>query len=83
MDNVVNAYDATTRTLNGRGDLNELSMGPGSKQLGAAQQQPGRSTAGPAGSVPLPPSVLPKLPPLPLPAVGLYGTPQAALSGGR
>jgi len=83
VDNVVNAYNATTRTLNGRGDLNELSMGPGSKQLGAAQQQPGRSTAGPAGSVPLPPSVLPKLPPLPLPAVGLYGTPQAALSGGR
>ena len=83
VDNVVNAYNATTRTLNGRGDLNELSMGPGSKQLGAAQQQPGQSTAGPAGSVPLPPSVLPKLPPLPLPAVGLYGTPQAALSGGR
>ena len=83
VDNVVNAYNATTRTLNGRGDLNELSMGPGSKQLGAAQQQPRQSTAGPAGSVPLPPSVLPKLPPLPLPAVGLYGTPQAALSGGR
>jgi phospholipid/cholesterol/gamma-HCH transport system substrate-binding protein len=86
VDNVVNAYNATTHTLTGRGDLNELSMGPGAQQVGAAQQQPGQSTAGPAGpagAVPLPPSSLHKLPPLPLPAVGLYGTPQAALAGGR
>lgn len=27
-DNVLNAYDPAHRTLNGRGDLNELSMGP-------------------------------------------------------
>jgi phospholipid/cholesterol/gamma-HCH transport system substrate-binding protein len=75
-DNVVNAYDATTRTLNGRGDLNELSMGQG------ATSQAGPGAPGPAGAVPLPASVLRALPPLPLPAVGLYGTPQA-LPGGR
>jgi phospholipid/cholesterol/gamma-HCH transport system substrate-binding protein len=69
VDNVINAYDATTRTLNGRGNLNELSMGQA-------------ATGGPAGAVPLPASVLRLLPPLPLPAVGLYGTPQA-LPGGR
>jgi len=82
VDNVVNAYNATTRTLNGRGDLNELSMGPGAQQTGAASPPAGRPS-GPAGAVPLPPSSLSKLPPLPLPAVGLYGTPQAALAGGH
>jgi phospholipid/cholesterol/gamma-HCH transport system substrate-binding protein len=81
VDNVVNAYDATTRTLNGRGDLNELTMGPGARQASAATQPPA-STSGPPGAVPLPLSALPHLPPLPLPAVGLYGTPQAALAGG-
>jgi ABC-type transporter Mla subunit MlaD len=74
VDNVINAYNATTHTLVGRGDLNELSMGPGAQQPGAA---------GPAGAVPLPASELRSLPPLPLPAVGLYGTPQAALAGGH
>ncbi len=84
VDNVVNAYDATTRTLNGRGDLNELSMGPGAQQLGATSPAvTGAGVSGPAGSVPLPLSSLPQLPPLPLPAVGLYGTPQAALAGGH
>jgi phospholipid/cholesterol/gamma-HCH transport system substrate-binding protein len=82
VDNVVNAYNATTHTLDGRGDLNELSMGSGAGQVSAAPQ-PGAGTAGPAGSVSLPVSELRKLPPLPLPAVGLYGTPQAALAGGR
>jgi phospholipid/cholesterol/gamma-HCH transport system substrate-binding protein len=76
VDNVVNAYDATTRTLNGRGNLNELSMGPGAQQGSAA------GPSGPPGTVPLPLSALPRLPPLPLPAVGLFGTPQAALAGG-
>jgi phospholipid/cholesterol/gamma-HCH transport system substrate-binding protein len=82
VDNVVNAYNATTHTLTGRGDLNELSMGPGAQQLGATAPV-GAGASGPAGAVPLPPSSLHKLPPLPLPAVGLYGTPQAALAGGR
>jgi virulence factor Mce-like protein len=81
VDNVVNAYNATTRTLNGRGDLNELSMGPGAQT--SAASPPAAGLSGPAGAVPLPPSSLGKLPPLPLPAVGLYGTPQAALAGGR
>jgi len=82
VDNVVNAYNATNRTLTGRGNLNELSMGPGAQQLGATAPV-GAGAAGPAGAVPLPPSSLHKLPPLPLPAVGLYGTPEAALAGGR
>jgi phospholipid/cholesterol/gamma-HCH transport system substrate-binding protein len=82
VDNVVNAYNSTTRTLTGRGDLNELSMGPGAQQLGATAPI-GAGTAGPAGAVPLPLSSLHKLPPLPLPTVGLYGTPEAALAGGR
>jgi phospholipid/cholesterol/gamma-HCH transport system substrate-binding protein len=82
VDNVVNAYNAATHTLAGRGDLNELSMGPGAQQLGATAPV-GAGTSGPTGAVPLPPSSLRKLPPLPLPAVGLYGTPEAALAGGR
>jgi virulence factor Mce-like protein len=84
VDNVVNAYDSTNRTLDGRGDLNELSMGPGANDL--AEITPGGSgtgSAGPAGAVPLSPSALRAVPPLPLPAVGLYGTPEAALAGGR
>jgi virulence factor Mce-like protein len=83
-DNLVNSYDAANRTLDGRGDLNELSMGPGASTLGAITPAgPGAALAGPPGSVPLPPSELPAVPPLPLPAVGLYATPQAALAGGR
>jgi len=84
VDNVVNAYDATNRTLDGRGNLNELSMGPGANNLTAITPGgTGAGSAGPAGAVPLSPSALRAVPPLPLPAVGLYGTPQAALAGGR
>jgi len=83
-DNVVNAYDAANRTLDGRGDLNELSMGPGANDLQAITPAgPGAGSLGPAGAVPLSPAALRTLPPLPLPAVGLYGTPGAALPGGR
>jgi phospholipid/cholesterol/gamma-HCH transport system substrate-binding protein len=83
-DNVVNAYDATNHTLDGRGDLNELSMGPGANNLTAITPGgTGAGSAGPAGAVPLSPAALHTLPPLPLPAVGLYGTPDAALAGGR
>jgi phospholipid/cholesterol/gamma-HCH transport system substrate-binding protein len=82
VDNVVNAYNATTRTLNGRGDLNELSMGPGGQQSSVASP-PAAGSGGPPGAVPLPRSSLSKLPPLPLPAVGLFGTPDAMLAGGR
>ena len=84
VDNVVNAYDAVNRTLDGRGNLNELSMGPGAHDLAAITPGgTGAGSAGPAGAVPLSPSALRAVPPLPLPAVGLYGTPEAALAGGR
>ena len=84
VDNVVNAYDSTNRTLDGRGNLNELSMGPGAHALQAITSGgTGTGSAGPAGAVPLSPSALRAVPPLPLPAVGLYGTPEAALAGGR
>ena len=83
VDNVVNAYDSTNRTLDGRGNLNELSMGPGAHDLQAITSGgTGTGSAGPAGAVPLSPSALRAVPPLPLPAVGLYGTPEAALAGG-
>ncbi len=86
-DNLVNAYDATTHTLVGRGDLNELSMGEGAIQAAATQAvttaaQAG-STAAPTGSVPVPSSGVGWLPPLPLPAIGTeYATPQTLLGGG-
>jgi phospholipid/cholesterol/gamma-HCH transport system substrate-binding protein len=84
VDNVVNAYDSTNRTLDGRGNLNELSMGPGAHDLQAITSGgTGAGGAGPAGAVPLSPSALRTVPPLPLPAVGLYGSPEAALAGGR
>ena len=83
VDNVVNAYDSTNRTLDGRGNLNELSMGPGAHDLQAITSGgTGAGGSGPAGAVPLSPSALRGVPPLPLPAIGLYGTPDAALAGG-
>jgi virulence factor Mce-like protein len=83
-DNVVNAYDSTNHTLDGRGDLNELSMGPGANDLTAITPGgTGTGSSGPAGAVPLSPAALRAIPPLPLPTVGLYGTPQAALGGRR
>jgi len=88
-DNVVNAYDAATRTLDGRGDLNELCLGSATvrAELGCAGTTTsaavaGTSASGPAGTVPLTNTDKAKLPPLPLPAVGpVYGTPQAVLAG--
>jgi phospholipid/cholesterol/gamma-HCH transport system substrate-binding protein len=83
-DNVVNAYDSTNHTLDGRGDLNELSMGPGANDLKAITPGgTGAGSSGPADAVPLSPAALPVVPPLPLPPVGLYGTPEAAQAGGR
>ena len=92
-DNLVNAYDAATHTLVGRGDLNELSMGKGAikgaatQAITTADTQPGVPAA-PPGSVPVPADwsgslAAPFLPPLPLPAVGTeYATPQALMRGG-
>jgi phospholipid/cholesterol/gamma-HCH transport system substrate-binding protein len=74
-DNVVNAYNVTTHTLDGRGDLLELEFGKGKLVTS--------SDGAPAGTVAVPVSELGLLPPLPLPSAGtVYGTPEA-LSGGR
>ncbi|WP_328885895.1 MCE family protein [Streptomyces sp. NBC_00316] len=65
--NVLNAYDPANRTLNGRTDLNELSMGG---PLIA-------SAAGLDGLTPVDAERQKALPALPLPAVGtVYGTPE-------
>jgi phospholipid/cholesterol/gamma-HCH transport system substrate-binding protein len=90
-DNVVNAYDSATRTLNGRGDLNELCLGSAKvrAELGCAGTTTsaavaGTGASGPAGTVPLTNPDQANLPPLPLPTVGpVYGTPQAVLAGGH
>ncbi|WP_327112417.1 MCE family protein [Streptomyces sp. NBC_01341] len=67
--NVLNAYDPANRTLNGRTNLNELSMG-------GPLTGPGTGRAGPAGLAPVDSARQKKLPALPLPAVGtVYGTP--------
>jgi phospholipid/cholesterol/gamma-HCH transport system substrate-binding protein len=72
-DNVVNAYNTTTHTLDGRGDLLEFEQGKGSLLTSAA----------PAGSVAVPAAEMSRLPPLPLPSAGtVYGTPDA-LTGGK
>jgi phospholipid/cholesterol/gamma-HCH transport system substrate-binding protein len=72
-DNVVNAYNTTTHTLDGRGDLLEFDQGKGSLL----------TSASPPGSVAVPAAEMSLLPPLPLPAVGtVYGT-SDALTGGK
>jgi virulence factor Mce-like protein len=82
-DNLVNAYDAAHHTLDGRGDLNELSMSNGAAIGTTADLQPG-GAAGPPGSVPVLDAELSSLPPLPLPTVGaVYGTPEALLGSTR
>jgi len=86
-DNLVNAYDAAHHTLDGRGDLNELTVGRAARGLAGtttSAAQAGAGTLAPSGSVPVPLSELASLPPLPLPSVGtVYGTPQALLRGAR
>jgi phospholipid/cholesterol/gamma-HCH transport system substrate-binding protein len=89
-DNVVAAYDSATRTLTGRGDLNELCLGPDAAELGCgtttSAATSGSATgltadadaAVPAGS--LPADGVTGLPPLPLPAIGLAATPEALLA---
>jgi phospholipid/cholesterol/gamma-HCH transport system substrate-binding protein len=81
-DNFVNAYNATTRTLDGRGYLAELIHGKaGAGAFTTAATWPGAML--PPGTVPVAPADLSRLPPLPLPAVGtVYATPQALLRGG-
>jgi virulence factor Mce-like protein len=82
-DNLVSAYDAAHHTLDGRGDLNELSMRNATAAGTTADLQVGGIGA-PSGSVPVLEAQLSSLPPLPLPAVGtVYGTPQALLRSAR
>ena len=82
--NLVHAYDATTHTLVGRGYLGELIRGNTPRgAFTTADTRPSGAIA-PLGSVPVPPSLIGFLPPLPLPSAGtVYGTPQALLGGGR
>ena len=86
VTNVLNAYDPANRTLDGRGDLNELSMG--TPATGPATTAPtplaalcaGCPQPGANGLVPVSPAARQALPPLPLPAAGpVLGT----AGGGR
>ncbi|GGZ22783.1 MCE family protein [Streptomyces nitrosporeus] len=75
--NVLNAYDPANRTLNGRTNLNELSMG--GPLLDPEAESPGLE-----GLAPVDTGRLKSLPVLPLPAVGtVYGTPDDTGSGSR
>ncbi len=77
-DNLYNTYDATSRTLDSRADLNEFSMTSAGTTAGLSDST---ATGGPAGSVAVQPSEAAGLPPLPLPSVGTeYGTPEAVLA---
>jgi phospholipid/cholesterol/gamma-HCH transport system substrate-binding protein len=67
-DNVLSAYDPLHRTLDGRGDLLELSHAYGSAAANAAVVPPGK---------------LDSVPPLPLPAVGSVYASGQARGGGR
>lgn len=70
-DNVLNAYNPGKRTIDGRGNLNELSMG-GTPDAAAVNPATGTE-----GLVPAPKERAGQLPALPLPAVGdVYGTPE-------
>jgi len=81
-DNLVNAYDAAHHTLDGRGDLNEFTMGNVTAARTTADLQTGGDA--PAGSVPVLLTELSSLPPLPLPPVGtVYATPEALLRSAK
>jgi phospholipid/cholesterol/gamma-HCH transport system substrate-binding protein len=77
-DNLYNTYDATSRTLDSRADLNEFSMTSAGTTAGLSDST---ATGGPAGSVAVQPGEAAGLPPLPLPSVGTeYSTPDAVLA---
>lgn len=80
-DNLLNAYNPGKRTIDGRGNLNELSMG-GTPDAEAAHLAGAGTGTGTEGLVPAPAERRGELPGLPLPAVGdVYGTPEQG--GGR
>ncbi|MFF3152963.1 MCE family protein [Streptomyces sp. NPDC057910] len=74
--NALNAYDPVHRTLDGRGNINEVSMG------GDIVFPANPAVAGSAGLLPVPQNRLKALPALPLPAVGtVYGSSDDAANG--
>jgi phospholipid/cholesterol/gamma-HCH transport system substrate-binding protein len=80
-DNLLNAYDATRKTLDARADLNEFSMTSAGT---TAAVSGGAASAGPAGAVAVPAAETVGLLPLPLPVTGTeYSTPQALLAAVR
>lgn len=75
-DNLLRAYNPGKRTIDGRGNLNELSLG------GTPDADAANAGTGTEGLVPAAPERRAELPGLPLPAVGdVYGTPEQG--GGR
>ncbi|RPK55516.1 mce related protein [Streptomyces sp. ADI96-02] len=70
--NVLNAYDPANRTLNGRANLNELSMGGP-----LVEPDAGSGPAGLGGLAPVDATRRKALPVLPLPEIGtVFGTPE-------
>ncbi len=81
-DNLLHAYDATSRTLVGRGYLGELIRGKTATGAFTTADTRPSGTVAPRGSVPVPASLVRSLPPLPLPNAGtVYATPEALLRG--
>ncbi|MEE4544199.1 MCE family protein [Streptomyces sp. V4-01] len=73
-DNLLNAYDPKTGTLEGRADINELSMGGSLTPTAAA----------PTGAAATAKRAAPPGPPLPLPAVGpVYGSVRGSKGAAR
>jgi phospholipid/cholesterol/gamma-HCH transport system substrate-binding protein len=82
-DNLVNAYDVTRHTLDGRGDLNEFDLGEAARTAFTTGDSSVQGLFGPFGSVPVTTAQARSLPPLPLPVTGTeYGTPSAVEGGG-
>ncbi|MEV0090798.1 MCE family protein [Streptomyces sp. NPDC050738] len=79
--NLLDSYDPVQRTIDGRGNLNELSMNKALNGSGTASSSAG---AGLAGLVPVQPSQQSGLPMLPLPVVGdVYGSPSKSKGAGQ
>jgi phospholipid/cholesterol/gamma-HCH transport system substrate-binding protein len=90
-DNLLAAYNGTARAFTGRGDLNELCLGPAARSLGcpANPNAAARTSAVTSADMPaIPPGSVPAggatgLPPLLFAPVGLYATPDALTGGTR
>lgn len=90
-DNLLGAYNAAARAFTGRGDLNELCLGPAARNLGcpANPNTAAAASAVTTADVPsIPPGSVPAggakgLPPLLFAPIGLYATPGALTGGTR